>query len=376
MNHADRPPPRLKSLDCLRLGLALLIMVTHARRVFDIELPLWLTKGLLDGKAGVVMFFVLSGHVLAKSLANKPVSWESCRQFWIKRVFRLFPLYWVALLLTFVVLSWIKAGAGGFAGDDGSVLFLRQDDAGWHQWLLHLALVVPGMQAEFALPTVWSLMTEAKVSLLVFPFLGWAVLRLPVWCAAALTGLLVLGSDFLFHHVIGTAAYLGMFALGALLARVPAGWWRRLPVWGWWCLLLAGCAAYSCLTFRSRMPSVWMGYYLCALGAAGIIACVSCWPALSRRMHAVYSILGVDVSYGIYLLHYPVLLAFFQLGGLFSVAPSHTPALVTAAMAATAALAWVLAHAVEIPMIKLGRQLAGKRREVLPACPIVRDVSP
>lgn len=347
-------------------------MVTHARRVFDIELPPWLTKGLLDGKAGVVMFFVLSGHVLTKSLASKPVCWESCRQFFIKRVFRLFPLYWAALLLSFAVLSWIKAGGAGFTGDDGSVTFLRQEGAGWHQWLLHLGLVIPGMQAEFALPTVWSLMTEAKVSLLLFPFLGWAVLRLPRWGAAGLTGLLVLGSDFLFNHVIGTAAYLGMFALGALLARVPEGWWRRLPAWGLWCLLLAGCAGYSCLTFRARMPSVWMGYYLCALGAVAIIACVSGWPVLSRRMHALFSVLGVDLSYGIYLLHYPVLLAFFQMGGKSSV--SHASALVAAAMAATVALAWALAHAVEIPMIKLGRQLAGTRREVLPMGPIVRDV--
>jgi exopolysaccharide production protein ExoZ len=372
MSDAASPPQRLKSLDLLRLGLSLLIMLTHARRLFEIEVPVWLTKGLLDGKGGVVLFFVLSGHVLTRSLKHVLISWDAGRQFLIKRVFRLFPLYWVALVITFAILTWIKS-----TGADGPVTFLRQDGPGWGQWLLHSALLVPGMQSDFALPTVWSLMTESKVSLLAFPIFGWAMLRLPPWCVVGLTAMLVFGSDFLFTHVIGTAAYLGIFALGGLLARVPEGWWRRVPVPGWWALLLAGCAAYSCMSLRYRLPNVWMGYYLCAGGGAAIIACVSYWTALSRRMHSLQSRIGVDLSYGIYLLHYPMLLAFCQFCGASEV---FHPLLAQAAMVATVALAWFLAHAVEIPMSRLGRQLAGGRStrsiaDTATGRPSVRDVS-
>ncbi len=372
MSHEDKPARRLKSLDLLRLGLALLIMVTHTRRIFEIGFPVWLTKGPLDGKGGVVLFFVLSGYVLTKSLAFRPISWEEWRHFVIKRVFRLFPLFWVALVLASVVLTWIKAHGGLPAAGD-SLAFLSQEGQDWRQWLLHIPLVVPGMQADFVLPTVWSLMTEAKVSLLVFPFLGWAILRLPWWGAAGMTAMLALGSDFFFNHIIGTAAYLGMFALGALLARVPEAWWRRMTPAGWCCLLLAGLAAYSCMSFRYQMPSVWIGYYLCALGAVCVIACAAFWPSLGRRMHSLHSLVGVDLSYGVYLLHYPVLLMFFKLASGMELLGDlrFLPAL--AAMGATVALAWILAHLVEIPMVRLGRLVAGKAKEAGTMCVAERD---
>ena len=320
------------------------------------------------------MFFVLSGYVLTRSLVGGSISLEAWRRFFTRRLFRLFPLYWCALLLAFAVLTWIK---GGDVSHEvyHSIDYLRQDGPGWQQWLLHIALVIPGMQAEFALPTVWSLMTESKVALLVFPFLGWLILRLPWQAGAAMTTLLVLGSDLLHEHVIGTAAYLGMFSLGGLLARVPERFWHRLSAPAWCGLLLAGVAAYSCMSLRYRMPSVWMGYYLCAVGAAAIIACVSCWPALGRRMHGLYSLVGVDLSYGIYLLHYPVLLLFFKLAGELRLVGGARFGPALAAVVATVVLARILAHAVEIPMVRLGRKVVGGRKKAhITNLPPVRDV--
>lgn len=334
-------------------------MATHARRLFEIHVPAWLTKGPLDGKAGVILFFVLSGHVLSRSLARTPFSWNGYRHYLLRRVFRLFPAYWAALALTFVVLVWLKGDTIATVSA-GLPEFITRKDPGWNQWFLHMFLVVPGMQSDFALPTVWSLMTETKVSLLAFPVLGWTLLRLPFWQASALTVLLAAGSAFLHAHVVGTAAYLGIFAIGTLVTLAPENWWRSLAPWGWWCILLAGLALYSCMSLRYRLPNVWHGYYLCAIGAAAIIACVSKWPALSRRMHAFQALLGTDVSYGIYLLHYPVLLAFLHLGDEFGFASTlrFLPAL--AAMAVTIILAWLLAHTVERPMARLGRQLSGR----------------
>lgn len=357
MSHVESTPQRLQSLDLLRLGLCILVMVTHARRLFAIDVPAWLTKGPLDGKAGVVLFFVLSGHVLSRSLARTPLSWNGYCKYMIRRAFRLFPAYWVALALTFVILVWLKS-------DDFSTLsagvpdFIGRNDAAWGQWFLHLFLVVPGMQSDFALPTVWSLMTEAKVSLLIFPVLGWTLLRLSLWQASGVTALLAAGSGLLHDHVIGTAAYLGIFAIGTLLTRVPERWWQSLASWGWWCILLTGIMVYSCMSLRYLLPSVWQGYYLCAIGAAAIIACVSKWPAMSKRMHAMNALVATDISYGIYLLHYPVLLAFLHLGEQFGFNATPRTLLMFAAMAATVVLAWLMAHTVEIPMARLGRQLS------------------
>lgn len=99
-------------------------------------------------------------------------------------------------------------------------------------------------------------MTESKVSLLVFPFLGWLILRLLWQAVAAMTAFLVLGSDLLHEQMIGTAAYLGMFSLGGLLARVPESFWCRMSVPAWCVLLLAGVAAYSCMSLRYHLHSV------------------------------------------------------------------------------------------------------------------------
>lgn len=268
------PRQRLKSLDLLRLMLCLLVMTTHARRIFSIDVPVWFTKGVFDGKGGVVLFFVLSGYVLTKSLARSTPSWDSYQQFIIKRAFRLFPLYWVALLLTLAVLIWLKHEAIGLV-DLEHLQFLAQTGCSWRQWLLHLLLLVPGINSDFAFPTVWSLMTEAKVSMLAFPLFGWGILRLPFWRAAAMVALLVLGSDYMDAHIIGTAAFLGIFGLGAMLARVPEHCWSRIPASVWCCLLAVGGGLYACMSLRYLLPSVWIGYYLCATGATLIIACVS-----------------------------------------------------------------------------------------------------
>lgn len=331
-------------------------MITHARRMFGIDVPVWLTKGLFDAKGGVVLFFVLSGYVLTKSLQRSPVSWSAYRQFIIKRAFRLFPLYWAGLLLAFAVLTWVKFSAGE-PDAAGSVGFLRMSGPCWGQWFLHTALLIPGMDSDFALPSVWSLMTEAKISMLAFPFYGWAVLRLPAWIVTGVVAALVVGSGYLNQHLFGTAAYLGIFGIGALLARVPERQWLQLSSTVWRVMLLAGGGMYACMSLRYLLPSVWIGYYLCALGSALIITCVSRWPYLSRHMHEWYSALDVDLSYGIYILHYPVLLAAFKMAGGTKGAGMVNCALL--AMGVTVFLAWVLARTVEIPMIKLGRKLAG-----------------
>lgn len=354
MNSASNIATRLKSLDLLRLLLCLWVMLTHARRIFGVSFPVWLTKGMLDAKGGVVLFFVLSGYVLTKSLARSPVSVRAYLNYIVKRVCRLFPMYWAALLLTFVVLLWIKREGLGWWGSE-SVHFLRQEGFGIKQWLLHIALMVPGMDSEFALPTVWSLMTESKISLFAFPLFGWLMLRSPMWVAICISAVLVGGSDFLYTRVLATAAYLGMFGIGATLAKVSDEAWARLPAVIWWIVLFLGCVMYSCMSFRYDLPSVWIGYYLCAVGSGLIIACVGHWPALSKSMHAVYSLVGLDLSYGIYILHYPILVAFLKVGGGKSI--QHPMLWGSLAMVASVALAWVLAHLVEIPMIKFGRRL-------------------
>lgn len=353
---------RIVALDALRVIAAFIVMVQHFRLVFELHWPEWLTKGLFDSKAAVMLFFVLSGYVLALSLGGKAPSFMAYVKFGVRRVFRLYPVYWAALLLAFAVLYAVqKTGSGQVTGLpawflDGTGLKLKQ-------WLLQATLVAPGMKSDFSLPTVWTLMTEAKVSM-VFPLLAWGILRSPACLGWGVVTALVLGSHWLDAHVAGTAAFLGMFALGTILCRVPGSFWGRLGSAAWWGLLIFGLVLYAAISWRYVMPSIWLGYYLCGLGSMIFIAGTIHWPLMRSVLTRLQNFLRVDLSYGFYILHYPVLVALKKLASPF-VSSSLVVAFILAVVL-TAGIALVLYFVVEKPAIKLGRRLT-RSREPRPA---------
>jgi peptidoglycan/LPS O-acetylase OafA/YrhL len=92
-------PSRYELLDGLR-GLAALAVVLHHLRVFD------------GGHFAVMVFFVISGYCITASA-------ESCRrnglgfgQFMARRIKRIYPPYWLAILF-FSVTRAVKAAWGG-----------------------------------------------------------------------------------------------------------------------------------------------------------------------------------------------------------------------------------------------------------------------
>lgn len=348
---------RIIALDALRVIAAFIVLAQHFRLVFELRWPVWLTKGLFDSKAAVMLFFVLSGYLLALSIGSKPPSFIAYVKFGVRRMFRLYPVYWAALLLAFAALYAVQqTGAGQVTGLpawflDGSGLQLKQ-------WFLQTTLVAPGMKSDFALPTVWTLMTDAKISI-VFPLLAWGILRSPTVLGWGMVVALVLGSHWLDAHVVGTAAFLGMFALGAILCRVPAGLWRYLGNAAWGGLLLLGFALYAAISWRYVMPSIWLGYYLCGLGSLIFIAGAIHWPLMRSALTRLQNLLRVDLSYGIYILHYPVLVALEKIAGPF-VASSPVLAFLLA-VAGTVGFALLLHFILEKPAMELGRRLTRSR---------------
>lgn len=354
---AGAGPERIIALDALRVIAAFIVLAQHFRLVFELHWPEWLRKGVFDSKAAVMLFFVLSGYVLALSLGGKAPSFRAYIRFGIRRVFRLYPVYWAALLLALVALWAVQhVGAGQVTGLPA--WFLDGKGMQWKQWLLQSTLVAPGMKSDFALPTVWTLMTEAKVSM-IFPLLAWGILRSPGWLACSIVAVLVLGSDWLDQHVVGTAAFLGMFALGTLLCRVPAAFWGRLNQACWWGLLALGLVLYAAISWRYVMPSIWLGYYLCGLGSLIFIAAGIHWEGMRSALTRLQKLLRVDLSYSIYILHYPVLVALKKLCG--STLASSPWLAFALALFSTAGLGLVLHYLIEAPAIRMGRHLTSSR---------------
>ncbi|MBO2008872.1 acyltransferase family protein [Hymenobacter negativus] len=105
---AHQAPPRQHAIDLLRLVAALAVVLYHvayrgyhAEHASPVDYPA-LGRVFKYGYLGVEVFFVISGYVVLLSAQGKTV-----RQFFVSRVARLYPAYWVACTLTFgVVRLW------------------------------------------------------------------------------------------------------------------------------------------------------------------------------------------------------------------------------------------------------------------------------
>ncbi|MGP3982082.1 acyltransferase family protein [Streptomyces sp. KR80] len=110
--HSQRsaPPPRLRALDGLRLIAALMVAFYHfGGRDGEIG-QAWGTSPARQfptasqlfayGCLGVQIFFVISGFVICMSGWGRPL-----RSFFASRVSRLFPAYWVAIILVTAVFA-------------------------------------------------------------------------------------------------------------------------------------------------------------------------------------------------------------------------------------------------------------------------------
>ena len=90
-------PKRLDFLDVARGSAALLVLLEHG---FPQCFPQYLEFSLANivlGQAGILVFFMISGFVIPKSLE----SGQSNTTFWQRRFFRLFPVYWFSIALAF-----------------------------------------------------------------------------------------------------------------------------------------------------------------------------------------------------------------------------------------------------------------------------------
>jgi peptidoglycan/LPS O-acetylase OafA/YrhL len=91
---------RYKSLDSLRGIAAICVLITHFTNLYDhfyhYDFPIS-SLYRLGGSFGVHVFFTLSGLVIYYSVNNK----SSTVDFLKKRLIRLYPTYWVCLIITF-----------------------------------------------------------------------------------------------------------------------------------------------------------------------------------------------------------------------------------------------------------------------------------
>lgn len=313
-----RPGAYLPGLDGLR-GVAVLAVV-----LFHAGVP-WMRGGAL----GVSTFFTLSGFLITRLLLqeHRTDGSISLRAFWARRVRRLLPgaLMAVALAGVVVVAVGTPAARRSFGGDATSSLL---DVANW--WFIAAGR---SYQALFSAPSplqhMWSLGVEAQFYWL-YPVLLAGIVALargrrgPLAAAlvAVAAGSVLAPSVFGFDYdraYYGTDARLAEILVGALMALLVDRWVARgrfdQPVFRR-AIGIEGLGAAVLLLVVWTNGSITLdvirngGLALHAVVSA-VVMLAACVPgtalagALSTR-----PLVGLGrISYGVYLYHWPILVA-------------------------------------------------------------------
>ena len=309
---------RIPTLDGLR-GLAiLLVMLFHMTLLTSTTLldRIWINFAEY-GWVGVDLFFVLSGFLITGLLLDAKGGAGYFRNFYARRILRIFPLYYFVVILSLVILPHIHNAKsekfGAIKGDE------------WWYWV-YLSNYIIGYRHAFRhgiLDISWSLAIEEQFYLLwpavVLLFSRKTLLKL---CAALIAVAIVTRSvmDFYGFSPITILTFtpcrmdaLLMGAVVALLIRAPGGVEPLLPRARFLALTL-GAIMFAYLFWQG--PS-WDGGrfgqclgYTCnaALFASCLLLALRLKPHRfpSRFLnHPILIQLG-RYSYALYLFHFPI----------------------------------------------------------------------
>jgi peptidoglycan/LPS O-acetylase OafA/YrhL len=349
MPRAAAAKDRLAFLDVARGLAALLVFVEHGLEICQPAYGAWTHEHVSLGKIGVLLFLMVSGFIIPVSLEQG----RSNARFWLRRCFRLFPVYWVSILLAYV---------SGCCGR--SVTEVQ----GW-DWLLNLTM----LHGFFNRPHVWGVFWTLQLEIVIYASCsllfsvrllkraGWiAGLALAGYAAVALAGAIldnkpcgVGGKRFLyFAPLVGLVAQrfcAGQMGFGRLAALVLG---HGLMVWAVWGFNNVYYPAASWEPALREAAWTWgLSYALFFLLLA----------ARHRPMPAAACRVG-QISYSVYLFHLAVLIL---------VLPSTWPAwaLLPSALVLTLLLSETTYRLVEAPGIALGRAIERRWLRAVPLPP-------
>lgn len=302
---------KTNNFDLIRLAAALQVSVSHAMNLFNVPGREWRPHIITDLLPGVPIFFFISGFLITHSFERNP----SLRDFGRNRVLRIYP----ALLICFVVSVAAALTTGYFAG-------LHAPWFAWAGWVVAQLSIAQFYSPAFTHATsreilnapIWTISIELQFYALV-PLL-YVVLRLRKTAArrgdGVLAGLAIaslilnlawshlLDQRDLLYMIIGVTflPWLYMFLVGVLCQRNFA----RVHSWlgGRFILLVSAyvlLALFAQRVLHWRFDNNLSPPVFIALSILTFAAAFSA-PSLSDRL-----LRRNDLSYGVYLYHWPVI---------------------------------------------------------------------
>ena len=329
----------------------------------------WVERVLYAGWAGVDLFFVLSGFLITSILLVSKDRPQYFKRFYGRRILRIFPLYYSALVLGLIVLPGIaQAGAWG--------LFRRGESGDIWLWTytLNIGLAFGLISMPVAsLSHFWTLAIEEQFYI-VWPWLVKVTSRRTLLrvCGCVAIGALAMRMAWIALGFDGDGAYrftltrADSLTVGAALAVLmqQAGWKAKLSAAAPWLFLGSLSVVAAMVAFVPRFyPSdplvVTVGHSILALVSASLVLLAvrqDSWRWLSIRPLRT---LG-KYSYGIYVWHFPLQRALLTWYGFHAPPPGtsnpwKTVLFLVAGIGGSFVLGWISYHVIERPFLRLKR---------------------
>ncbi len=353
-------PDRLVHIDAMRAIAALLVLWMHVTEDLPVASRGWFGELAIDlnvGGIGVMLFFMISGFVIPASLrAGQPRDRE-LRRFVIGRFLRLYPAFWVSIVLA-LLLSWWLWGREV----DGLAI------------LANITMVPQPFGQPLLQELYWTLLTELvfyglcaglfaaglldRAGALAGASLALAVL----FIAGYVNGVRTTANPLLFLYYREMPMHMSLMFASALLRKwhdceLGPGTARSVLLFqfGLWAIVLV----WMSFTTGSDGELGWRYLDIESTRAIGVVLfVVLCFWLKPTWAPLVW--LG-RLSYSFYLLHRPLMAALLWLAAMVpAMAWLHANLFVSLAAvlllsAAAAALAY---RVIEVPCINLGRRLS------------------
>ncbi len=340
-------PKHIPQLDVLRGVAVLIVMLYH---VEDIVPRLHLRPIINLGYTGVDLFFVLSGFLITGILVRSKESSQYFANFYARRALRIWPLYYLLLLFTFVLLPMVHPTLK-------VSIFERCHP--WQAFPFFLQNLTLKGQAFDTLRVTWSLAIEEQFYL-VWPVIVWLAPRRTLkplalsalFLSMALRWSVMVGLIAPLTIYMNTLTRLDGLSLGAFLALwIPQTDERIVRLAG---IMVIGLALPVTIALAWVQPGHWAFFSLVAAFFAGMLCLAITTEAFSKVGFLRYT---GKISYALYLVHVPV----FTFGAAYGVGRMLFPrspivaeaALLVMSFAACYALATASWHFVESRILRL-----------------------
>ncbi|MEU8432753.1 acyltransferase [Streptomyces sp. NPDC029216] len=343
--------PRLRALDGMRLVAALMVVAFHWTGVNRYPTvwggtPEKLMPGLQRfsqyGFLGVQLFFLISGFVICMSCWGR-----TPRQYFTSRVVRLFPAYWVAILLTGLVVNYAATTRP------------QRSHLSMTDFLSNMTMLQQPLGVSEVDPVYWTLWVELRFYLIfaVVVALGLTYRRVLSFCGIwMILSVVARGSDNKLLELFVMSEYAPYFIAGVvmyLIYRFGANW------------LLLGSVGFSFLVAQHQLlgtgasfkygvmhPLSWEVMTLFCLAAFGVVLAAA-MGAFDRVQWKWLTTAGA-LTYPVYLLHQEIGFALIRWARDQGVGVWPT---LGAVLAAVLLLSWIVHRYAERPLSALMRRM-------------------